>query len=246
MEKEQEVRSVLQSLSEESYRKFAASLIPGCDNMLGVRIPKLRTLAKRMAKENPLPYLQEAQELYFEETMLKGLIVGNLTGDIETVLEQAALFVPKITNWSLCDSFCAELKITRKYPERVWEFLQPYWQSRQPYHVRFAVVMMLDYYVDKEHLPQLFSIFDRIRHPDYYVKMAVAWAVSLCYVRFPEESADYLRHNQLDAFTYEKALQKIRESRRVDPAVKAQLRTMAKSRGGKGMTGNSEKSTKKA
>ncbi len=223
---EQDVRAELQALSEASYQKFAASLIPGCDNMMGVRIPRIRKLAKKMAKQSPCEYLTDAKQQYFEETMLKALIIGNLHGDIETVLKQAALFIPQISNWSICDSFCAELKITRQYPKQVWQFLQPYWQSDRPYEIRFAVVMMLDYYIDREHLQQLFSVFDRIHHPDYYVKMAVAWAISACYPKFPEETMGYLQENDLDDDTYHKALQKIRQSLRVDPKTKAKLKEM--------------------
>lgn len=219
------VREKLKSLSEEGYRQFASGLIPGCDNMLGVRIPRLQKLAKQIAKDAPIAYLQQAKPEYFEETMLMGLVIGNLS-DPDEMLEQAARFIPQITNWSVCDSFCAGLKLTQKYPQRVWEFLQPYWQSECPYEVRFAVVMMLDYFIDREHLPELFSIFDRIRHPDYYVKMAVAWAISVCYPRFPQETMAYLQNNRLDDETYNKALQKIRESRKVDPDTKAILKEM--------------------
>ena len=48
--------------------------------------------------------------------------------DIEIVLEQVALFVSKIKNWSHCDSFCTDLKIVRKHKERVWKFIKSYWQ----------------------------------------------------------------------------------------------------------------------
>lgn len=223
---EQTIRAQLRELATEDYRDFSSALIPGCRNMLGVRIPQIRKIAKQLAKEDPLLYLRQTNPLYFEETMLKGLIIGNLRADMETVLEQVAWFVPQITNWSVCDSFCAELKITRRDPERVWAFLQPYWQSGKTYDVRFAVVMMLDYYIDASHLELLFSIFDGIHHPDYYVKMAVAWAVSICFVKFPKETMDYLRDNQLDDETYNKALQKIRESKRVDPDTKITLKAM--------------------
>ena len=119
---QQIVQEKLRSLAEEPYRKFASALIPGCDNMLGVRLPQLQKLAKQMAKEDPTDYLQQAKPQYFEETMLMGLIIGNLK-DPDTALEQAALFIPRITNWSVCDSFCAGMKLAKKEPQRVWEFL---------------------------------------------------------------------------------------------------------------------------
>ncbi len=60
----------------------------------------------------------------------------------------------------------------------------------------------------------------------YYVKMAVAWAISMAYVKQPEVTMQYLKNNTLDDFTYNKALQKITESYRVDPETKQMIRSM--------------------
>ncbi|MNH46031.1 hypothetical protein D3C79_1086570 [compost metagenome] len=58
------------------------------------------------------------------------------------------------------------------------------------------------------------------------MKMAVSWALSMCYVKLPAATIDYLRTNTLDDFTYNKALQKITESYRVDPESKKMIRGM--------------------
>ena len=180
------------------YQKFASSLIPGIDNLIGVRIPIIRKLAKKIVKENPIEYLDNAKDKYFEEIMLQALVIGQMKSDIEIVLEQVALFVPKINNWSICDSFCTDLKIIKSNKERVWYFLDGYWQSDNAYDIRFAVVIMLFYYIDNEYLQKLFKVFDDINHSNYYVKMAVAWAVSMCFVKFPVETMNYLKNNKMD------------------------------------------------
>ena len=76
----------------------------------------------------------------------------------------------------MCDSFCAGLKFTEENKQRVWEFLQPYFSSEQEYTIRFACVMMLDYYNDEEHLAQNLRILDRLGNKPKYALMAVAWA----------------------------------------------------------------------
>lgn len=220
------VRAELLPLAEPQYQKFAASLIPGCGNLIGVRIPALRKIAVRIAGDAPVFYLENAGEQFFEEIMLKGLIIGHMKEDIEVILEQTALFIPKITNWSLCDSFCAELKIVKLYRERVWKFLKPYRQSGRPYEIRTAVVFCLLYYIGTDYLNKLFALFNRIHSEDYYVKMSVAWAISLCFVKFPVETRHFLKNNRLDDETYNKALQKICESLRVDAETKKAIRSM--------------------
>lgn len=224
--REFEVRKELFSLSDDKYREFATSLIPGCENLMGVRIPQIRKIAKKIVKDNPIDFLDNADDIYFEETMLKALIIGNMNKDIEEMLKQIALYVPKITNWSLCDSFCNELKIVRNHKERVWKFLQRYHQSNEVYEIRFVVVMLLFHYIEERYIDNILFICDVITHEDYYVKMAVAWCLSMCFVKFPTETMEYLKNNNLDDETYNKALRKIRESLQVDKETKEIIKSM--------------------
>lgn len=80
--------------------------------------------------------------------------------------------------------------------------------------------MSMQLFIDDEHIGQLLEEYDAIRHDGYYVKMAVAWALSVCFVKFPEITMQYLKQNALDDFTYNKTLQKIIESYRVDTETK--------------------------
>ena len=213
-------------MADEEYRKFSSSLIPNVDNILGVRLPELRKLAKNIAKGDWRTYLAQADNRYFEETMLQGLVIGYAKTDIEERLRYVADFVPRIDNWSVCDSFCTGLKFTKNHRSLMWDFLQPYLSSDKEYEIRFGVVMLLLYFVEDEYIERGLQWMDRIRHEGYYVKMAVAWAISVCYVKYPEPTMAFLKNNTLDDFTYNKALQKIIESLRVDSGTKHVLRSM--------------------
>ncbi|NGP59273.1 DNA alkylation repair protein [Paenibacillus thiaminolyticus] len=220
------IRAQIMALADEKYRQFSASLIPNINNVVGVRLPELRKLARNIAKGDWRAYLAQADSDYFEEVMLQGMVIGCAKADVEEILHHIAAFVPKIDNWSVCDSFCSGLKITSLHKERVWEFIQPYLESDKEYDIRFGVVMLLNYYVDELYIHRVLERLDRITHEGYYVKMAVAWAVSICFVKLPDITMDYLRSNSLDDFTYNKALQKITESYRVAPETKALIRSM--------------------
>lgn len=138
-------------------------------------------------------------------------------------------FVPKIDNWAVCDVFCAGLKITKKYKEQMWELLQKYLQADQEFQIRFGIVMILDFYIEKDYLQKDFEIFDTILNTDYYVQMAVAWAISICLIKFYDETISYLKIAKLDNFTYNKALQKALESYRITNEKKEFLKKMKKS-----------------
>ncbi|MFD0588131.1 DNA alkylation repair protein [Paenibacillus sp. GCM10027627] len=223
---EKSIREQLHALADENYKTFSAALIPNIDNMLGVRLPVLRKLAKEIAKDDWRAYLDPSINDYFEEVMLQGMIIGYVNTDVEEILHYIEKFVPQIDNWSLCDSFCAGLKFTRSNKQRVWDFLLPYFETEKEYDIRFGVVMLLNYYLDEAYLDKVFQLLNRIRHEGYYAKMAVAWAISIAYTKFPERTLTFLHHNDLDDMTYNKALQKMLESYRVDKHAKEMIRAM--------------------
>ena len=153
----------------------------------------------------------------------------NDSSEFHELLSLIERYLPKITNWSLCDSFCSSLKITRTYPEEMWEFLKQYRTSSKEYELRFAAVMDLNYYLEEAKLPEIFQTFTHIGRqsdPVFYARMAAAWAASLAYVSFPDETLRYLTEECPDRFIVQKALQKILESSQVAPEQKEEIRAI--------------------
>ena len=221
------IRQRLEALADPAYRAFQQTLLPGVDDLLGVRLPELRRLARSIAKDDWRGYLAAAPSDCFEERMLQGMVIGCAKADCAELLAYTAAFVPRIDNWSVCDSFCSSLKLPRQYPREVWDFLQPYLAAEQTYPLRFGVVMLLQYYLDDAHLERALSLLDAAWTGSHYTQMAVAWAVSLCFVRFPTRTMQYLTREQtLDPETYRRALQKIVESRAVEDDWKQQIRLL--------------------
>ncbi|RDY27089.1 DNA alkylation repair protein [Romboutsia weinsteinii] len=222
-----QIRNQLMELSEEKYRNFSMKLLPGVNNILGIRLPNLRKIAQKIAKDDWRSFLKNNEAVYFEEIMLEGMVLGYVKdAEIDEMLKYIAYFIPKIDNWSLCDSFCVGLKLTKNHKEEIWKFLQPYLSSDKEFEVRFAVVMMLNFYVDNDYIDDVLKHLDNIKHEGYYVKMAVAWAVSICYKKFKEITIEYLNNNTLDDFTFNKSLQKIGESLKCDNDTKLMIKKM--------------------
>ena len=221
-----DLRNRLFELSDEKYKKFHSGLCPNTDNIIGVRLPQLRQIAKDIAKDDWREYLKNCQEDYYEENLINGLVIAYAKCDAEEKLKYIERFIPKIDNWATCDSFCNSLKFTTKNRELVWDFLQQYLNSDKEFEIRFAVVMMLNFYITEEYIDIVLKTLNKIHHDGYYVKMAVAWAVSICFVHFEEKTMDFLKNNELDDFTYNKSLQKICESLRVDKDTKILIKSM--------------------
>lgn len=223
---EEEVRKRIYELADVKYKEFHSGLCPNTDNIVGVRVPILRNYAKELAKQDFRAYLATARNDYYEEIMLQGMVIGLAKMETEERLKYIEEFIPKIDNWAICDVFCAGLKFVNKNKDRVWEFLQNYLTSDKEFELRFIIVMMLDFYITDEYVNKVIKILDNIKHQGYYVKMAIAWAVSVAYIKYPNITMDYLENNTLDDFTYNKSLQKILESYRVSKEDKNIVREM--------------------
>ena len=226
--KKEEIRKELINLADEKYRNFHSNLCPGVENILGVKLPILRKIAKNLSKEDYNDFLSNEDTKYYEEIMIEGLTIGYLKIDNESRFKYIKNFIPKINNWAVCDSFCNNLKFTKKNINEVWNFILPYTTSENEFDIRFAVVMMLNFYMIEDYIDKVLNILNNIHHDGYYVKMSVAWAVSFAYIHFPEKTLVFLKNNNLDNFTYNKSLQKIIESNRVSKEDKDLMRSMKK------------------
>ena len=224
----QKIKQKLFELSDKKYQDFHSSLCPGIENIIGVRVPILRNYAKEIFIENDWKQIiKEIDNEYYEEIMLQGMLIGQAKKeDINIILKYIEDYVPKIDNWAICDVFCAGLKITKKYKKQMWEFIQKYLKSNQEFEIRFAVVIILDYYIEEEYIKETFKIFEEIKHKGYYVKMAIAWAISICLIKLYDETVAFLKVSKLDYWTYNKAIQKAIESYRISNDRKEILRSM--------------------
>ncbi len=223
------IKQELQNLVDDEYAKFNKKLCPDTKKeMLGIRVPLLRKLAQNIVKEYDWKaFLNQADDNCFEEVLLQGLVIGYAKMEIDEKLDYIQWFVPKIDSWAISDTFCPTLKIKPRDLPKVWDFILPYFESSKEFDVRFAVIMMLDYYLTDEYVDNVLEKLDQVSHEGYYVKMAVAWCLAEIGIKFNEKAMNYLKSdNHLDTFTFNKALQKMRESYRIDSKQKEILKQM--------------------
>ncbi len=222
----EDIRKSLFELQDKEYQKFQSGLCPDVNNIIGVRIPDLRKIAKKIASENTIEFLENEQVEFYEEKMLYGFVIGYKKMELSQRLIYLDKFVPMIDNWAICDCCTSTFKFVKNNLEEVWSYLQKYLQSKQEFELRFAIIMLMDYYLTDEYIDRVFKIYDEIHHTGYYVKMAIAWAISNAYIKFPDKTMKLLKNNHLDDFTYNKSIQKMLESFRIEKDEKETLRKM--------------------
>ena len=160
------------------YKDFTSAIMPGSRPVIGVRLPILRKMAKEIAKGDWRTFINVAPEDYFEEVQLKGFAMAYAKASYEEILPFIENHIPKINDWSLCDSFCTSLKIIEKHREEFLQFLLPYAKVDDEFKQRVVAVMLMDYYLTDDYIEQTLRILDGLKNEKYYCKMAVAWAVA--------------------------------------------------------------------
>ncbi len=220
-----EVRQALRSLSADQ-KAFTEKLVPGAENVLGIRLPELRKLAKRIAAEDPRHYLENNPQEYHEERLLQCFTLGAMKDDFDYLLGQFMAQVPRVDNWAVNDALCMEFKVCRRHREQTLAALTPLFTSHREFEVRVAAVMLLCHFVTPEYVQTVTRILEELDTTKYYAMMGVAWAAAEVVVKFPALGIPYLETCRLDGRTRRKAIQKALESFRVSPEDKAALRAL--------------------
>ncbi len=223
-----EIMQFLHQNSSPTLRDFSCSLTPGVSpqNMLGVKIPVLRKLAREIVKGDWREFLAWDDNNIVELLILKGVVIATAKMKFEERLSYIADFVPKIDNWAVCDVFCSSIKPKGEEVEQLRAFVAPYFEAEDEFAVRFAVVVSMNICKGEAEIAKMLEALANVKHQGYYVKMAVAWAVSVYYVRCREIILPYIEGRRFEVFTHNKAIQKICESYRVDEDDKKMLKML--------------------
>ena len=213
------VREELFSNSDEKYKSFHLSLLPGfsADKLIGVRIPILRRIAKNLENDD---FAWE----YYEEVMLHGFYIGYAKLGFDERLSLLERFIPKIDNWAVCDCVCSTLKFIKNSRNDFLPFLGRYMYSKSEYEKRFAIVIIMDYYLDDEYRDFAIDYLKNIESDKYYVNMAAAWALSAAFVKFPDKVTPLIENGVLRGDIHNMTVSKICDSLRVDKKTKEYLK----------------------
>ncbi len=213
----------LKSIQDLEYKEFHTSLVLNSKyEFIGIRVPIMRNIAKIIAKGDIEGFLKIAQEKYYEEVMIQGLVISHIK-DEKIFYKNYKKFIKKIDNWALCDSFCSSLKIVEKYEEKYFKEAIEMSLNSKEFISRVGLVIILNHFISKENLEIIFSTLNKINSDKFYINMAEAWLICEMYTMFPKETKAFLKENKLNKFTQNKSISKIHDSYRVSKEEKEAL-----------------------
>lgn len=221
------LREKLAFYVEDEYREFSAKLTLTKRPFLGVRIPKVRELAG-LVPDSDIERLLKVKPVTFEEVLVRGFLICRLP--YEKMILYFDSQIEYIDNWSACDVFCSGLRpVIRKHLSEFLDLEVEKLFDGPEFAVRTGLVILKCSYINDEYLDVVFDRVEKVTHrEEYYIRMAVAWLLAECFIKYPAATTGYLLASNLPKWTYNKTISKICDSYRVDAETKEMLRRMRK------------------
>lgn len=212
-----EFNEYLESIKREEKQEFAKKTINTNMELLGIPTPEIRKIAKEISKGNYISYLDQANNKYYENTIVNVLLINNVN-DIETKKKYISKLV--IDNWATVDIMTFKIKGKEK---QYIELAKEYIKNQHPFIRRIGVRILFNYTAIDD-LTEIFEIIDTLyNEEEYYVNMATAWLMCEIVIKNRNQAFEYLKHHHLNNFTINKSISKCRDSYRVSKEDKEKL-----------------------
>lgn len=224
----EELLSRLTERQDLGYRKFQAGLLPmiNPETVIGVRTPELKKIAREMEKMNDSEWIyDDLPHQTFEENQIHSFLLSR-EKDYDHLLERLQPFLEQIDNWAVCDQL--NPSAFKKNHDRLIFDIRRWIGSSYPYTVRFAIVTMMRHFLKDDFQTEYMNLVCEICSEEACIVTAQAWYIAEGLVWQPEAFLFLLKNGSLNSVLQNKAIQKARESRRISPELKEELKSYRK------------------
>lgn len=221
------IKNDLLSMQDKTYKDFHSKLMPtiNSNSIIGVRVPVLRDYAKKLFKENSIEslnsFLKNLPHEFYEENNIHAFLIEKINNFDECIfyLEE---FLPYIDNWATCDML--NPKIFKNNCEKLLEKIYQWINSDSVYTVRFAIGMLMRYFLDEKFETKYLDLVVSINSEEYYINMMRAWFFATALAKQYDQTLPYIKNYSLDKWTHNKTIQKAKESFRITKDQKEELK----------------------
>lgn len=213
--------NLLQYTQGQKFIDFNKKLITTKNEILGVKIPQIRVLAKSVKEQDVINLLKIKENDSFEEVLFKGFLLGKIK-DEKALKKEILNFLPFVDNWATCDTVVSSLKQLKK-ENNLFDFFVTLTQDNREYYARFGFVTLKCYYLTKQNICEICECIIKNKSENYYTQMAKAWLIAEMSINFEFEVLSLLKSGKLSKFVINKSISKTRESFRVRENFKQEL-----------------------
>lgn len=220
-----DIQERLFQLQDKEYRDFNAALIPTVpkEQVIGVRTPELRKFAREVFKSGEAAeFMAALPHEYLEEDNLHGFLIEQIK-DFDKCIEELDRFLPYVDNWATCDGM--RPKVLGKHKNELLGHIKRWISSEYTYTARFGIGMLMCHFLDEEFSLEYLD-WANIESDEYYVNMMCAWYYATALAKQYEATIHCFEEKKLPKWVHNKAIQKARESFRVNKEQKDYLKTL--------------------
>ncbi|WP_308552160.1 DNA alkylation repair protein [uncultured Peptoniphilus sp.] len=215
----------LEKYIDKSYREFNSRLIPGVENVLGIRVPILRKIVKEMNEDERKLFLKSLPHKYHEENIMHMIIISE-ENDYNKAKEMLSEFLPFVDNWQVCDAGIPKAFKKLEDGEDLLLFVKKLISKEATYFKRYGIFILMKLFLDDFYNSEVLDIVANIKSEEYYVNMMRAWFFQEAMVKRCDDSIKYLEEKKLDRFTHLKTISKCVDSRKIDEKTKLYLKSL--------------------
>ena len=224
---EMDIQETLFSFQDLEYKDFQSKLIPNVcrDNVIGVRVPILRKIAKDFAKQKESEqFLHRLPHKYYEEYHLHSFLIAEKK-DIQECLKLLDNFLPYIDNWAVCDS-CSP-KVFKENLDLLLVYIKEWIASDKEYVCRFGILSLMRFFLEEKTFKEEYlEMVCNVKSEYYYVKMMQAWFFATALAKQYGSTLKIFHQNRLSHWVHNKSIQKATESFRITKEQKQELRLL--------------------
>lgn len=215
----------LEKYIDPSYREFNSKLIPGVENVLGIRIPVLRNIVKEMSEEEKEVFLNSLPHNYHEENIMHMIIITE-EKDFDKAKEMLLNFLPYVDNWQVSDVGIPKSFKDTKDREGLLNFVKNLISKEGTYFKRYGISILMKLFLGDFYNSEVLDMVANIKSKEYYVNMMRAWFFQEAMVKRCDDAIKYLEEKKLDRFTHLKTISKCVDSRKIDEKTKLYLKSL--------------------
>ena len=212
------IQKKLFEFEDSDYREFQAKTIPTAEkkNIIGVRVPKLRALAKEFYSHQDEYDVEEffcsLPHRYFEENFIHSFMIECIK-DFDQCIELFEKFLPYIDNWAVCDT--CHPKVFKKHTDEILLKASKWIKSSETYTLRYGIDTYMTYFLDEKFDSSHLELIATIRSEEYYVNMMQAWYFATALAKQWDDAVKIIEEQKLSPWVHNKSIQKAKESFRV-------------------------------
>ena len=222
-----DIKAALAANVDLKYKAFNDPIANCAYKTLGVRIPVIKKLAKSVPisdRDGILNEFLKDADITFETVLFAGCLAARKC-DYAKTREYLARIIPLFGSWAHVDCVTPCL---RWADERAlckdFEYLL---NSDGEFEKRFYIMIFMSCCLNDEYIDKILDTLRfKVDYGQYYVDMAAAWLLAECLVKYYDKTLPLFKTVTFPKFVHNKAIQKARESYRIEPETKAYLNTL--------------------